>query len=120
MPKKMYHGSSRKGAKVLRPSKKGKGKPAGVYATPRKGLAVFFAIKGAGWRNLRREKGRWKVTGLSDKELSSSGSLYRLNPKKFKRYQGWEYISEDSVKVKREERIDNIGKELKSLGFKIN
>lgn len=119
MPERMYHGSPNSKIKVLKPESGGKGKPVAVYATPRKGLALFFAIKGAGWKNIKRDDGDWEIVGLTEDQLEQEGYLYHLNPNKFEQYEGWQYISEEPIKPRKKEKIKNIGKELKGLGFKI-
>jgi len=115
----MYHGSSNPRLKTLKPESGGKGKPVAVYATPRRGLALFFAIKGAGWENIERDNGSWKVKGLTEEQLGQEGYLYHLNPDKFEQYEGWQYISEEPVKAKKKEKVKNIGKELKKIGFRV-
>jgi len=119
MPERMYHGSSNPRLKILKPESGGKGKPVAVYATPRRGLALFFAIKGAGWKNIKRDDDDWEVVGLTEDQLDQEGYLYHLNPDKFEQYEGWQYISEEPVKIKKKEKIKNIGKELKKMGFRV-
>jgi hypothetical protein len=117
---KMYHGSPAKHG-VLKPVKQpgASGKPTAVYGTPRRGLALFFSIPGARWKNLTREKGKWVVHGLSNKQLSTPGHLYHLDPKGFKKYKGWQYISDKEVKPRKLEVVPNVGRALRRHGFKI-
>jgi len=119
MPERMYHGSANPRLKVLKPESGGKDKPVAVYATPRRGLALFFAIKGARWRNIKSKDGEWEVTGLTEDQLDQEGYLYHLNPNKFEQYKSWQYISEEPVKPRRKEKVENIGEELKKMGFKV-
>jgi len=115
----MYHGSSNPRLKTLRPKKIGKTKQKGVFATPRRGLATFFSLKDAKWKNLTREEGNWEVVGLTEDQLSKKGYLYHLDPDDFEQYEGWQYISKEPVQIVDKEVIEDIGKELQSLGFKI-
>jgi len=80
---------------------------------------LFFAIKGAGWKNIKRDDDDWEVVGLTEDQLDQEGYLYHLNPDKFEQYEGWQYISEEPVKIKKKEKIKNIGKELKKMGFRV-
>jgi len=110
MPNVLYHGSPRGNIKLLHPP---------VFATPRRGLAIFFSIKGARWKNIKRVEDHWTVIGLTKKQLSQKSYLYYVRPtKEFSHLAGWQYISHSPIKPYKREIIPNVGAELRLLGIR--
>ena len=113
---KMYHGSYHPRLKTIKPS----GKHKVIYGTTRRGLAIFFSLKKARWKNIKRVGDEWHIHGLSEKDLSSPGYVYYLDPEDFDDSEGWQYYCHEEVSPLSVEKIDNVGRELRRLGFVID
>lgn len=121
LPEKLYHGSPDPELRKLLPQVQPRrsGKPTAVYATPRRGLAIFFGLKGVTWKNIKRVGDYWEISGLTEAQLSQPSYLYHLPTDNFEHYIGWQYISHKSVRPISMEVIHDVGRELRELGFKI-
>ena len=119
----LYHGSSVANLKKLEPHKSTHGTY--VYATPYKELAILFAGKAGGdlTYSLFRmnENEPWqlveRVPNGFETIFSNPASIYTVSDKTFKDINTSfsEVVSEESVEILKEEKLDNVYEQIKGL-----